>query len=170
MDLLAKLSAGDLVAQEAKYHRNCLLNLYNRARKIREMAGKCADDEHSIAGLAFAELVVFIEEAHVDDGTAPVFKLADLAQLYTARMEQLGVKHDSRVHSTRLKERVLAHFPDMREEQRGRDVLLVFTDDLGDALARLANWTEMLTPSTWRVLPRLSDATSSGTQLSAGFL
>ena len=51
-------------------------------------------------------------------------------------MEQLGVKHDSRVHSTRLKERVLAHFPDMREEQRGRDVLLVFTDDLGDALAK----------------------------------
>jgi len=26
-------------------------------------------------------LVVFIEEADMDDGTAPVFKLADLAQL-----------------------------------------------------------------------------------------
>ena len=90
IDFLTKLNAGDMVAQETKYYRNCLPNLYNRARKIREMAGKGADDEHIIAGLAFAELVVFIEEAHTDDGTAPVFKLADLAQLYTARMEQLG--------------------------------------------------------------------------------
>ncbi|KAG0712973.1 hypothetical protein GWK47_017260 [Chionoecetes opilio] len=32
MDLLTQLNVGDMVAQEAKYHRNCLLNLYNRAR------------------------------------------------------------------------------------------------------------------------------------------
>ena len=47
---------------------------------------------------------MFIEEAHMDDGTAPVFKLADLAQLYTSRMEQLGVERDGRMHTTRLKE------------------------------------------------------------------
>lgn len=31
--LLAKLSAGDLIAQEARYHLPCLLSLYNRARE-----------------------------------------------------------------------------------------------------------------------------------------
>jgi len=34
MDLRTKPNAGDMVAQEAKYHHNCLLNLYNRARKM----------------------------------------------------------------------------------------------------------------------------------------
>jgi len=52
------------------------------------MAGKGADDRCTIAAtLAFAELVMFIEDAHIDDGTAPVFKLADLVQLYMARKE-----------------------------------------------------------------------------------
>ncbi|KAH3898554.1 hypothetical protein DPMN_022790 [Dreissena polymorpha] len=31
--ILAKLSAGDLISKEAKYHITCLINLYNRARK-----------------------------------------------------------------------------------------------------------------------------------------
>ena len=31
--LLAKMSAGDLVAQEAKYHAQCLASLYNRAKQ-----------------------------------------------------------------------------------------------------------------------------------------
>lgn len=72
----------------------------------------------------------------MDDETAPVFILADLAQLYTSRMEQLGVKHDGRVHTTRLKQRLLAHFPNMCAQHQGRDVLLALNDDLGDALAK----------------------------------
>jgi len=38
------------------------VNLYNRVRKMKEMSGKSSDDEQAIEGLAFAELVVFIEE------------------------------------------------------------------------------------------------------------
>ena len=49
-----------MVAQDAKYHRNYLMNLYNRARK---MTDKGEDDKQTIAGHAFAELVMFIEEA-----------------------------------------------------------------------------------------------------------
>ena len=33
--LLARLSMGDMVALEAKYHAKCLLALYNRARKVK---------------------------------------------------------------------------------------------------------------------------------------
>ena len=33
--LLAKLAAGDMIALEAKYHRKCLVNLYNRSRTAR---------------------------------------------------------------------------------------------------------------------------------------
>ena len=89
MDLLTKLNAGDVVAQDAKYHQNCLMNLYNRLWKIKEMSGKSSNDEQAIEGVAFAQLVVFIEEALMDGETAPVFKLADLAQLYASRMEHV---------------------------------------------------------------------------------
>ena len=58
---------------------------------------------------------------------ASVFKLADLAQFYTSRMEQLGVKHDGRDY--------LLTFLTCAQHQ-GRDVLLAFNEDLGDALAK----------------------------------
>ena len=59
-----------------------------------------------------------------------MFKLAYLVELYLSRMQQLGVKLGTRVHSTRMKERLLAEFPDMRAHPKGRDVLLVFEEDV----------------------------------------
>jgi hypothetical protein len=57
--LLAKLVPGDMIALEAKYHRKCLTNLYNRARTSMNAATKVeeGDDLH---GIAFAELVTFM--------------------------------------------------------------------------------------------------------------
>lgn len=40
------------------------------------------------------------------------------------------------MHTTRLKERLLAHFPNMCAQHQGRDILLAFKEDLGDALAK----------------------------------
>ena len=54
-----------------------------------------------------------IEEARLDKETAHVFKLTTLVGLYQSRMQQLGVKLDTRVHSTRLMQRLLAQFPDI---------------------------------------------------------
>ena len=50
--------------------------------------------------IVFAELVLYIEETRQDEETAPILKLAELAQLY--KLEQLGVKVDTRINSTRL--------------------------------------------------------------------
>ncbi len=44
-ELLAKLSAGDMVALEAKYHTKCLVGLYNRARKAKAKGLKSTDEE-----------------------------------------------------------------------------------------------------------------------------
>ena len=79
-----------------------------------------------MSGIVFAELVLYIEEARLDEETAPVFKLANLVEIYQSRMQHLGVMLDTRVHSTRLKQRLLPQFPDMRAHTKGRDVLLVF--------------------------------------------
>ena len=134
--LLARLSMGDMVALEAKYHAKCLLALYNRARKVKTDAQQGTDKECELSGIVVAELVMYIEEARLETSTAPVFKLADLAHLYMSRMEQLGVVSDTRVNTTRLKQRLLAHFPDLRAHTKGRDVVLVFDEDIGAALGK----------------------------------
>ena len=41
------------------------------------------------------------------------------------------------MHSTRLKERLLKYIPDLRAHNKGRDVFLVFEEDIGAALARV---------------------------------
>ena len=63
--LLAKLSEGDLVALEAKYHAPCLAMLYKRAKAVRYTD----DDEEEILlkpeGIVLAELVAYIEESRI---------------------------------------------------------------------------------------------------------
>ena len=43
--LLAKLSTGDLVTQEAKYHTRCLVTLYNKAHY--SQTGSDQKDSHN---------------------------------------------------------------------------------------------------------------------------
>ena len=72
--LLAKVSAGDLIVQESKYHAQCLASLYNKARDMKTEASHNTDDiNHGI--IAFAGLVSYIEEVRKDSLIAPVFKL-----------------------------------------------------------------------------------------------
>ena len=134
--LLAKLSLGDMVALEAKYHTKCLLALYNHARKVQTELQGAGSEDTEISGIVFAELVMYMEEARLEASTAPVFKLADMAQLYMSRMEQFGVVSDKRMHTTRLKQRLLANFPDLRAQSKGRDVILAFDKDIGAALGK----------------------------------
>ena len=131
--LLGKLSMGDMVALEAKYHTKCLLALYNRARKFK---AETSQNEPQSSAIAFAELAMYIEETRLEANTAPVFKLADLVQLYASRLEQLGVVSDVRVNSTRLKQSLLAQFPDMRAHNQGRDIWLLFDEDVSAALGK----------------------------------
>ena len=106
-----------MVALDAKYHSKCLVGLYNRARKVKSKEQGRSSEEEIASRIAFAELVMYIEEIHnSDDKHAPIFKLCDLAQLYVSRMEQLGVKPDA-VHTTRLKRCLLAQFTDMQAQK-----------------------------------------------------
>ena len=73
----------------------------------------------------------------MDEDVAPVFKLVDLVKLYSARLQQFGIEQDTRPHSTDLKNRILAHFPDLKAYKEGRDVLLGFDRDMGAALRKL---------------------------------
>ena len=65
-------------------------------------------------GLVFAELVEHIQEERdqAPEDELTVFKLADLAKKYQQRLQDYGLP--GRVHSSRLKMRLLAHFPDLQ--------------------------------------------------------
>ncbi len=133
--LLAKLSAGDLIAQDTQYHPQCLVSLYNRARETKLSEKTDADAINH--GIALAELVSYIEDVSLDNLVAPVFKLTDLANLYGTRLlQQLGTKVEGRIHSTDLKNRILGYFPDMKALKQGRDTVLVSDADVGSAIRK----------------------------------
>ena len=62
-----------------------------------------------------------------------MFRLAALAEMYSTSLQQLGGDISSRIHSTDLKDRILADVPGLQAHKQGRDVLLVFNDDIGMA-------------------------------------
>ena len=80
-----------------------------------------------------------MEEMRGDEDTVPIFKLTDIAKLYKVRLEQLGVTVSNRIHTTRLKNRLLSELPDLRAYSEGRDTLLTFEKDIGPALKKACN-------------------------------
>ena len=91
------LSAWDMVAQDAKYNHKCLSVLHNRVRNAESEGPKYKANGREVSGIFFA--VIYIEEARLDEEMARMFRLAYLVELYQSRMQQLGVKLDTRVHS-----------------------------------------------------------------------
>jgi hypothetical protein len=132
--LIAQLCHGDLVAQETKYHSPCLVKLYNACiRKVEK--GKHENSDGVSHGIALVELIGYIQDTKMSvRDVAPIFKLTDLLQLYTDRLIELGVDITGRIHSTDLKNRILANVPGLNAYKEGRDVMLGFDDDIGHAL------------------------------------
>lgn len=119
--LLAKLSRGDVIALEAKYHKRCLTNLYNRVRAQKRKDFKIAranGTENIMESLVFAELVSFVKNSKTDDSD-PVLKLSELKKLYVKRLEELGLPV-SGVNSSRLKERLCKNIAGLKSYKQGR--------------------------------------------------
>ena len=99
-ELLGRLSAGDNVALEAKYHTKCLVGMYSRARKDQFEGPEDIDKEREVSAIVFAELVLYIEETWLDEETARVFKLALPVQNGTNRSQ---ARIDGPLHATQAK-------------------------------------------------------------------
>ena len=130
-ELLAKLSAGDMIVLETKYHRNCFTTLYNQARQAIEKQ----ENYSHLHNIAFAELVAYMEDTR-DEKRVSVFKLTDMVSLYKKRLQQLGVTVGNRIYSTRLKVRLLSALPDLTAHVQGREILLTFKEDIGLVLIK----------------------------------
>ena len=131
--LFTTLSAGgDMIAIEAQYHAKCLASLYNKARQLSKDAdvkSACTEEPINEDELAFAELVAYIDE-FMETEDPSVLKLSDMVQLFSSKFKS---SHE-RINSTRLKERIMAAFPDLTAHSIGRDVVLAPRDDIGDVL------------------------------------
>lgn len=134
-DLLAKISGGDLVAIEAKYHMKCLTDLRNRHRlflrkKKNPELIEIEEREKINETRAFIELVEYIENS-VENGTH-FFIVAELHALYEERLKDLGVNKS--INRFRLKNNLMTHFPESQEQSDGRRTLLVFKEGLTNIL------------------------------------
>lgn len=132
--LLAALEGGDLIALDAKYHLQCYTALRNRyrshLRKLdQDLVGGSAE-ESKIKARALVELYTYIENC-VEDGTF-YFKFSMLHELYENRLKILGVEKES--NRTRLKEKVLAYFPQAQEQSDGKYKVLVFEQGMREML------------------------------------
>ena len=80
--LLAKLSEGDLIAREARYHKNCMNKFtarYRAFKKINASSAKINKKKHK--SISLAEVMVFIEEQlqmTEDEEVAPFVKLSSV--------------------------------------------------------------------------------------------
>jgi hypothetical protein len=145
--LLARLSGGDVVAQELKYHCQCLTALYNRERAFlnrRKQEEGQTNREREVYAHVFSELLVYIIETKTSATTGPVvFRLAELVTMYYQRLEQLGLDNPQ-VNATRLKDKLLAEIPELEAHKKGRDVLLAFKDDIGTVLSKFEAYDEAI--------------------------
>ena len=63
--------------------------------------------------------------------------------MYKQRLEQLVVDYLD-VNSTRLKEQLLSHIPELETYQKGSDVLIAFKNDIGSILADASKYGEAI--------------------------
>ena len=107
---------------------------------MKQLEGYYFDEERQIHGIAFSEIVSFIEETYNScNDVLPLFKLSDLSKMYSRTLESLGLSIEGRIHGTRLKHRIMAQFEDLREYKDGREVILAFNSEVGEALTCAAS-------------------------------
>lgn len=134
--LLRKLAAaGDMVAAESKYHLACLISFERRIPKFAEPEADDHTVQSNVENLAFEEVVSFIEEFRDSEDSAPVFGMPQLCKMYRSCLERYGAK-DIWVHSSRLRDRLLKAVPDLVCSHKGREYILLFQHDIGEAVMK----------------------------------
>ena len=110
-----------------------MLNLYRECnQKKTEVAYN--DTVKQIHGQVLSELAQYMEHVAKDDIKNNVFKLVDLATLFKERVIELGGHTSNRVHTTKLKNRLLAQVENLREYKDKKFSYLTFDENVGTIL------------------------------------
>ena len=144
----------DLPALEAKYHKRCLTQHFNLVTCLKTpiKATKTRSDYTNTS--AFAELLTYVEEQR---GTKKPFTLSHLRQIHDKRLRANGLDL-KKSNSSVLKERILAQIPELTAQSHGRDIILIFKEDLGEILNAWRKVTATSrVPKNWASFLRLDE-------------
>jgi len=137
-NLIRKLSEGGMIALEAKYHAKCLTHLYNRVHSAMKSESHADYSVSVFESIALSEVITHLENSRmemVENLETPLLKLSDVTKVYHEKLQQFGIQINSRIHSTRLKEKLMANIPGLTAHKQGKEVLLIFKEDIGSALS-----------------------------------
>ncbi len=137
--LLAKLSAGDAVAQEIKYHPFCLAALYDRERVHQNAEEYNGFDKKDTHPTAFPEIVTYICEMNPSSkDTAPptIFGLQTSSHFTKNSWRNLDLKQQMWTPQDFI--------PQLESLQHGYDVLLASQKDVGAILAQTSKYSEAI--------------------------
>ena len=108
--LIGKLAGYDAICKDVVYHNFFYTCLYNRFKAFERQHGPSKPSKSLKAdSIVLAELISYIEV--FNDGKT-VFKLAELVNMFSRRLEEL-VGSSTKVNSTRLKEKLLKAIPEL---------------------------------------------------------
>ena len=137
--LIAKLSEGDLVPTESKYHKTCLAEFYNKVRTFASKASTAEQEKSIVEGIVVAEIERYMREIiEVESDNIPFFYLKELKNLYVQQVKYHGYAVEYE-HSTRFEEEILKRIPELTKHKMGRDVVLTLKDDCGKAIFEVCN-------------------------------
>ena len=141
--LIGKLSSGDMRAIDAMYHLKCLMKLKNKyVSRLREKK-KCDKQNLTLSNdaIAFAELVAYIEDTREIKDVTFIFELNILSAMYKKRLAELNNIdiRQTNVHSGRLKTKLLKHIPDLRSQKKGKQSMLIFSQDIAHTIQHAIN-------------------------------
>ncbi len=127
--LLAKIEGGDLHALEAKYHVSCLTKFRNSHRALQRGKKESSFsnlEEKKIEARVLTELLNHMETS-VEDGVL-CYKISELRSLYQNRLTDFGISKE--LNKIRFKELLLSHFPDAQVQNDGKNVSLIFKQEM----------------------------------------
>lgn len=139
--LIAKITEGDMIAKERKYHPSCLVALYNSTRPFSSPIKSTL--ENTIEGIGYSEIISYICDIRTTLEN-PVFKMPMLVKRYEKRLHELAKQHSLEdanwnVHSSRLRAKLLNHFDDMIEIKVGREFLLTVKETVNHSVQMVAD-------------------------------
>ena len=128
-----KISGGDLVAIEAKYHSSCLSEYQNRHRSYRCKKSKAVDTDYErVKARAFGEVVSYVEAAIEDE--LYMFKVKELHCLYQKRLKEIS--YDVEINKSKFKESILNYFESsgIQKQSDGKNKILIFPEGIKSLL------------------------------------
>lgn len=152
--LLAKLAVGDLVSIGAEYHLRCLAALYNKHVAFTRYiinAGEVSPE--MLHGYAFSNVAAYIDQIRETCST-PVFKLAEVTKVYNNCLDEISNENLPYAHATRLKDQLLALYPDLTCQKSGRDVIFMIENNVADYMQQSYDHVQHYTNAMMQLLSK----------------